>query len=271
MKRMAALLLALVVMFSVTGCGKKSTCPMCSAEADFSTQIFCSNCGYDFGSMKPDGYEEDKPTPEDQAIYELAGTWKFISSPEEIIENGIGYYNLISFLSNRDCFWYSFTMDLSGNMNEEFLPLTYSIDNGSLTLSDQSGQWTSNKSFSFNHVSGSNIFSLDEDEYTRTPSNVTGEIWGTWTATAGARFPINWTQYSVYSIDFYKDGTYQFNKDEDDPSYPKHSGYYQIIHNGTAIVFDGDINSPFPISLPSNEIMIITDDSDMAFTYIGSN
>ena len=59
MKRIAALLLALTLLCLLASCGKKSTCPICSAEADFSTQVYCSSCGYDFGSMKPDGYWED--------------------------------------------------------------------------------------------------------------------------------------------------------------------------------------------------------------------
>lgn len=73
MKRIAALLLTLAVLFSVAGCGSKpnGTCPQCSAKVDFAAQAYCPNCGYAFSSVKPDGYREEIPSsPEKKGVSE---------------------------------------------------------------------------------------------------------------------------------------------------------------------------------------------------------
>lgn len=274
MKRIAALLLALALMFSVTGCGKKSTCPMCDAKADFSTQIFCSNCGYDFGSMKPDGYYEEQPTPEELAIYELAGTWESANYIEEYQESGILNYELLSLETDGSGSLYSkYTNDFADYTDTEIISLSFSVDDCVLTLSDLTGEWVEDEWF--NYKIENNTLFLDDAQYIRIPSNTAGEIIGSWEAViSAAKIEIDLCTHTVWRLDLYQDGTYQFNGGEYSSYAVNSSGYYQIIHDGSAIVFDGDINSPFPIKMLSNEVMIITDESyygDMLFKYIGSN
>ncbi len=60
-----------LVLLLLIGCGSKDLCPSCSAEVDFSKDVFCSNCGRTFTNVKPDGYEE----PQEPQKKTHLGTW----------------------------------------------------------------------------------------------------------------------------------------------------------------------------------------------------
>ena len=253
MKKLIALLLTLAVLFSVTSCGKKSVCPMCSAEADFSTQVFCSSCGYNFGSMKPDGYYEEQLTPEEQAIYELEGVWQTSDWWEVFCESGIYSREFYFFFPDQTGLFYGRYSDYN-----EFIPFSYSVKNNILTLSDKSGEWVEEALFNYKIENG--ILSLDEETYTRMSTYNNNELFGTWALISTGSIRLGYSTYTIGTIDFYKDGTYQFNKgvESSDPIYANQSGYYQIIHDGSAIVFDGNTEEPYPFTLLGNGVMIIT-------------
>lgn len=267
MKRIAALLLALTLLCLLAACGKKSTCPICSAEADFSTQVYCSSCGYDFGSMKPDGYYEEQPTPEELAIYELTGVWQTSDWWETFTESGILWREFFIFFPNGEGLLYRPYSD-----DNEIYYISYSLNDGILTLSDKNGEWAEDEWFNYKIEDG--ILLLDDQTFSRISTYASDGLLGTWAVLSGGDIQIDNTTYSVGTVDFYQDGTYQFNKGVSGGTYVDHTGYYQLVHDGTAIVFDGNIDAPFTFTLLGDGVMTVSDPftyNDMLFVCTGNN
>ena len=241
MKRIAALLLTLAILFSVAGCSKKTTCPMCSAKADFSAQVYCSNCGYDFGSMKPDGYQEEQPTPEELAIYELTGVWLWPHPADPCC---------FSFMDDGSAYWFTY----SAGEPVEIIPPTYTIEDNTLVISYENGE-QEERAY---RVDGNKLFfeGVNDDEYTLIHTYDIGGIAGTWECIFPSHIynPYYNSSGNIDMIKFYYDNTYQTFLEGQEVR----SGYYRCIHDGSSLAFENDADDPYSITMLSPGLMLLS-------------